>query len=75
MSCAGPDIEFESGRGVRTSPLYTRLQTHGAVFGQIIGFEPALYFDSSSVLQGRDLRLNCTGGKSVNSCRLAMKIL
>ncbi|KAK2189458.1 hypothetical protein NP493_106g05056 [Ridgeia piscesae] len=50
MSCAGPDIEYESGRGVRTSPLYTRLQNSGAIFGQIIGFEPALYFDSPSVL-------------------------
>jgi len=57
MSCAGPDIEYESGRGVRTSPLYTRLQNSGAIFGQIIGFEPALYFDSPSVLMGRVVSL------------------
>ena len=36
----------ESGRKLRTSPLYTRYESCAAVFGQSLGYERALYFDT-----------------------------
>ena len=35
-----------SGRKLRTSPLYTRYESCAAVFGQSLGYERALYFDT-----------------------------
>ena len=36
----------ESGRKLRTSPLYTRYESCAAIFGQSLGYERALYFDT-----------------------------
>jgi pyruvate dehydrogenase phosphatase regulatory subunit len=38
---------YKTGRKLRTSPLYTRLLTHGAVYGEILGYERPLWFDKS----------------------------
>ncbi|KAG8225026.1 hypothetical protein J437_LFUL000003 [Ladona fulva] len=37
--------EFKYARNLRCSPLYSDLETRGAVFGVRMGFERALYFD------------------------------
>lgn len=39
---------FTKGRGLRTSPLYTRLKQAGAVFEQIMGFERPIWYDIRS---------------------------
>lgn len=39
--------EFKYARNLRCSPLYSVLETRGAVFGVRMGFERALYFDPS----------------------------
>lgn len=39
---------YHTGRKLRTSPLYTRLMSYGAVYGEILGYERPLWFDSSS---------------------------
>ena len=39
---------YKTGRKLRTSPLYTRMLTHGAVYGEILGYERPLWFDNSS---------------------------
>ncbi|XP_074645385.1 pyruvate dehydrogenase phosphatase regulatory subunit, mitochondrial-like isoform X2 [Tubulanus polymorphus] len=36
--------DWKTPRKLRTSPLYTRMQSNGAVFGQKNGFERAMYF-------------------------------
>ena len=41
---AFPNREFESGRGLRRSPLYDRLAAHGACFGAKMGWERANWF-------------------------------
>lgn len=38
---------YRTGRKLRTSPLHTRLQAHGAVYGEILGYERPLWFDKS----------------------------
>lgn len=40
--------EFESARQLCCSPLYTEQEADGAVFGEIMGFERALYFNTIS---------------------------
>jgi len=51
-----PDLQFESSRELlRTSPLYTRLEVEGARFGEVWGFERALFFDRSEVEEGYDV--------------------
>ncbi|KAK9745982.1 Aminomethyltransferase folate-binding domain [Popillia japonica] len=39
--------EYKYARQLRCSPLYSVLETHGAVFGIKMAYERALYFDSS----------------------------
>ncbi|HEV8541088.1 MAG TPA: FAD-dependent oxidoreductase [Verrucomicrobiae bacterium] len=41
---AWPNREFESGRGLRTSPLHERLKSSGACFGVRNGWERPLWF-------------------------------
>ncbi|XP_065574696.1 pyruvate dehydrogenase phosphatase regulatory subunit, mitochondrial-like [Artemia franciscana] len=41
-----PFNEFRSGRKLRMSPLYARLRDAGAVFGQVMGFERASWYES-----------------------------
>jgi sarcosine dehydrogenase len=41
---AWPSEEFDSGRPLRRSPLYERLQAAGAVFGEKLGWERANWF-------------------------------
>ena len=41
---AYPHEEYESGRGVITSPLYQRLKAHNAVFGSKLGWERPNWF-------------------------------
>ena len=36
-----------SSRKLRTSPIYTRYESCAAVFGQSLGYERALYFDTA----------------------------
>lgn len=39
--------EYKYARKLRCSPLYSVLETHGAVFGIKMAYERALYFDSN----------------------------
>lgn len=39
--------EFQYGRKIRTSPIYSELEARGAVFGERMGWERALYFNPS----------------------------
>ena len=39
--------EFKYGRQIRTSPIYSELEARGAVFGERMGWERALYFNPS----------------------------
>jgi 4-methylaminobutanoate oxidase (formaldehyde-forming) len=41
---AWPNFEFETGRGLRTSPLHDRLAARGACFGVKMGLERPLWF-------------------------------
>jgi len=43
-----PEKEYKTARSLRVSPLYTRAAKAGAVFGENVGFERALYFTSNS---------------------------
>jgi pyruvate dehydrogenase phosphatase regulatory subunit len=38
--------EFKRGRKIRTSPLFSELEARGAVFGERMGWERPLYFNS-----------------------------
>jgi len=38
--------EFKFGRKIRSSPIYSECEARGAVFGERMGFERPLYFDS-----------------------------
>lgn len=42
-----PNMEFKYGRKLRCSPLYTVLEQRRAVFGTVMAYERALYFDTS----------------------------
>src|SRR5436309_2342576 len=46
---AFPNRELESGRGLRRSPLYERLQARGACFGSKMGWERANWFAPAGV--------------------------
>jgi 4-methylaminobutanoate oxidase (formaldehyde-forming) len=48
-SMAWPHEELESGRPVRTSPLYQRLKAQGAVFGWKLGWERPNWFAPKGV--------------------------
>jgi len=37
--------EFKYGRKIRTSPIFSELEARGAVFGELMGWERALYFN------------------------------
>ena len=43
---------LQTGRNLRTSPIYTRME-HDATFGQSMGYERPLYFESSVTDQGK----------------------
>lgn len=45
--------EFRTARKQRTSPLYSVQEAAGAVFGERMGFERALFFDQSKPLEER----------------------
>jgi 4-methylaminobutanoate oxidase (formaldehyde-forming) len=49
-----PHEEYTSGRPRITSPLYTRLQSHGAVFGSKLGWERPNWFAPKGV-EARDI--------------------
>lgn len=42
-----PTMEFKYGRKLRCSPLYSVLEQRRAVFGTVMAYERALYFDTS----------------------------
>jgi len=46
---AFPNREFESGRGIRKSPLHERLEVKGACFGAKMGWERANWFAPAGV--------------------------
>ncbi len=46
---AFPNREFESGRGLRRSPVYDRLEVKGACFGAKMGWERANWFAPAGV--------------------------
>lgn len=41
-----PREEYKTGRKLRCSPLHTRLEVAGAVFGEIMAYERATYFNN-----------------------------
>ena len=44
-----PQLERESGRGLRKTPIHARLEARGAVFGQAYGWERPLWFAPEGV--------------------------
>jgi sarcosine dehydrogenase len=50
-----PGEEHDSGRPLRRSPLYDRLQAEGAVFGEKFGFERANWFARPDADEMRDV--------------------
>lgn len=46
-----PFSEFKTGRNLRMSPVYPKFQEHGAVFGQVMGYERPTWFDDSLKLK------------------------
>jgi 4-methylaminobutanoate oxidase (formaldehyde-forming) len=44
-----PYRQYQTGRGVRTSPLHERLASHGACFGEVAGWERANWFAPAGV--------------------------
>jgi sarcosine dehydrogenase len=55
-SMAWPFEEYASGRPLRRSPLYDRLQEQGAVFGEKLGWErPNWFADSAAGEEARDV--------------------
>lgn len=42
-----PNMEYKYGRKLRCSPLYSVLEERRAVFGTVMAYERALYFDTS----------------------------
>ena len=50
---AYPFPDFESARGLRMSPIFPRMREHGAVFGQVMGYERPCYFREPHEM-GRD---------------------
>lgn len=55
-----PNEELEAARPLRTSPVYERLQSENAVFGEYCGLEHALWFAP----QGSEARENVTFRRS-----------
>jgi 4-methylaminobutanoate oxidase (formaldehyde-forming) len=49
---AWPSEEYSSGRPLRRSPLYERLKTQGAVFGEKLGWERPNWFAAASEKAG-----------------------
>lgn len=49
-----PFHEFKTGRNLRMSPIYPVLKSHGAIFGQTMGYERANYFDISATKTERE---------------------
>ena len=41
-----PHSEFSTGRALRTSPIFPKLQIAGAQFGQVMGYELPMFFKS-----------------------------
>ena len=39
-----PHSEFQTGRALRTSPIFPKLQLAGAQFGQVMGYERPMFF-------------------------------
>lgn len=46
---AWPNREYETGRGLRRTPLHDRLADRGGVFGQVAGWERANWFATAGV--------------------------
>lgn len=46
---AWPNREYETGRGLRRTPLHDRVAARGAVFGQVAGWERANWFATAGV--------------------------
>jgi len=44
MAVGYPHSEFTTGRALRTSPIFTKLQQAGAQFGQVMGYERPMFF-------------------------------
>lgn len=38
---------YRTGRKLRVSPLHPKLQAAGAVFGEVLGYERPLFFDTN----------------------------
>ncbi|XP_065214392.1 pyruvate dehydrogenase phosphatase regulatory subunit, mitochondrial [Planococcus citri] len=49
-----PHMEFKTGRNLRMSPIYPKLKEAGAVFGQVMGYERPLWFDSNSMEENEE---------------------
>lgn len=47
-----PFHEFQTGRNLRMSPIYTSLKDAGAVFGQVMGYERPAWFQPTDVYDG-----------------------
>ena len=45
-----PFKDFSTGRALRTSPIFPKLREAGARFGQIMGYERAMYFETEKEL-------------------------
>lgn len=52
-----PFSEFTTGRNLRMSPVYPKLQEAGAVFGQVMGYERPTWFDDSLRLRSSKIHI------------------
>ncbi|XP_066969393.1 pyruvate dehydrogenase phosphatase regulatory subunit, mitochondrial [Macrobrachium rosenbergii] len=50
-SIAYPFPDFQTGRCLRMSPIFPKLKSAGAVFGQVMGYERPSYFEPGGTLQ------------------------
>ena len=41
------EVNYRTGRKLRTSPIYTRFEPDSPVYSQIMGYERVSYFDTA----------------------------
>ncbi|KHJ44963.1 sarcosine oxidase, gamma subunit family [Trichuris suis] len=79
-----PLYQWSTARNLRTSPLYFQFKEAGAVFGEAMGFEQALYFATDKSLPSVEIGINYPVGKpkwfpfvasEYNACRERVAVM
>ncbi len=58
-SKVGVEVFFATGRNLKTSSLFTRLEDHHAVNNQIMGLERPIYFKTEQQIKGIYIDAKC----------------